>query len=449
MKRLPLEIWKRYVNELRVRAVPDNQREHHVKWVRYYLDFRERHEAGAAAESSLTGFLHKMASKGQSPRLQEQARWAVECYLELFENELSRAGVGADGGVRIEPRGGVSVGAAFGAAPVPKAAVGENAVWAEALRGLEAEIERRNYSRKTLESYRRWVWRFRDFVDGKPVSEVSDEDARAFLTALATKERVVASTQNQAFNALLFLFRHILKREYELGDRVVRAKASKYIPVVLTREEVDAVLAQLAFQNDLIASLLYGCGLRLSECLALRIGSLDFEEGLVIVRDGKGQKDRSVPMPCKLTAALRAQVERVARQLERDLDTLNFAGVFMPKTLGRRRARGEAKELRWQWLFPAKTLTLVPEEGCYRRHHHYQQPFNLVLKAAVRKARISKRATAHTFRHSFASHLLAANVDLRTIQELLGHSSIRTTMIYTHTVRSRTRKERISPLDLE
>lgn len=206
--------------------------------------------------------------------------------------------------------------------------------WADLERALAGEITRRNYSPKTLSTYLNWVQRFGVYTGHMPVAEISDEAAKDFLTDLAVKNHVVASTQSQAFNALLFLFRHILKRDYELGDSVVRAKVSKYIPTVLTRPEVDAVLHELEFPYDMIVSMLYGCGLRLSECLNLRVADLDFEEELVIVHDGKGKKNRSVPMPKKLKLALRKQVSGVAKQLKRDLESPDFAGVFMPETLG-------------------------------------------------------------------------------------------------------------------
>lgn len=320
--------------------------------------------------------------------------------------------------------------------------------WADLVRALQDEIKRRNYSPKTSSNYVNWVRKFGEYTGHTPVADISDEAAKNFLTDLAVKKKVVASTQNQAFNALLFLFRHILKRDYELGDSVVRAKVSQYIPTVLTRSEVDAALGRLSFPHDLIVSMLYGCGLRLSECLNLRVEDLDFEENLVVVHDGKGKKDRSVPMPKKLREDLSRQVARVSKQLERDLEVPDFGGAFMPDSLSRRRAKSEAKELRWQWVFPAKELTLVPDEGLYRRYHSFRQQLSQAIRTAARKAKITKRVTAHTFRHSFASHLLAANVDLRTIQELLGHSDIKTTMIYTHTVKSRTKKEMVSPLDL-
>ena len=184
-------------------------------------------------------------------------------------------------------------------------------------------------------SYRRLVLAFRDYLSAKPVDEVSDEDVQQFLTDLAFKQQVVASTQNLAFNALLFFFRHILQGTMSLGDRVVRAKTTKYIPVVLTRAEVDAVLERLEFPCNLIVSTLYGCGLRISECLELWLNALDFEGHLVIVRDGKGKKDCTVPMPRKLVPELEKQVKWVVAQHRRDLETNNFVGVFMPETLGR------------------------------------------------------------------------------------------------------------------
>ncbi|MGZ0657367.1 integron integrase [Coraliomargarita sp. W4R72] len=437
MIKLPLESFKRYQARLNALGISNQENPHYVKWVRYFLDFEAKYGEGAPTSQIVDAFIEKLASKGQSPGLRSQARKAVNIYLEINQPPAP-----SDTRSELEPNL---------VSPVkPKAPEmpGLRDGWAGLEQAMAGEITRRNYSPKTLSTYVKWVQRFGVYTGHIPVAEISDETAKDFLTDLAVKNHVVASTQNQAFNALLFLFRHILKRDYELGDRVVRAKESKYIPTVLTRPEVDAVLELLNYPYDLIVSMLYGCGLRLSESLNLRVSDLDFEEDLVIVHDGKGKKDRSVPMPKKLKRELKKQVARVAKQLERDLDVPDFAGVFMPDSLGKRRALREAKELQWQWVFPAKALTLVPDEGCYRRYHNYKQQLSQEIRMAVRKAKIAKRVSAHTFRHSFASHLLAANVDLRTIQELLGHSDIKTTMIYTHTVKSRTKKEMVSPLDL-
>ncbi|CAA6693621.1 MULTISPECIES: integron integrase [unclassified Lentimonas] len=461
MIKLPLETFKLYQARLTVLGVSSPEQPHYVKWVRYFLDFEAKYGNGQPSPVVVALFMAKLASKGQSQSLRDQARRAVRIYHRLGEpvtspSESPLASLVSEPSAKpkmmpkMTPKGDAVASAApepDGSERATEGAQGRGG-WEQLERELAGEIKRRNYSPNTSRTYVNWVQRFGNYTGHMPIDEISDETARDFLTDLAVKDEVVASTQNQAFNALLFLFRHILKRDYELGDSVVRAKVSKYIPTVLTRPEVDAALKELAFPFDLIVSMLYGCGLRLSECLNLRVSDLDFDENLVIVHDGKGQKDRSVPLPKKLRLALKQQVRRVAKQLERDLESSDFGGVFMPESLGKRRAQREAKELQWQWLFPAKALTMVPKEGRYRRYHSYKQQVSQSIKMAARKAKIAKRVTAHTFRHSFASHLLAANVDLRTIQELLGHADIKTTMIYTHTVKSRTKKEMISPLDL-
>lgn len=451
MNKLSVEDFKRYHLLLDSLGVPPHQKPHYVKWVRYFLDFESKYAAGRSGQVLVDAFIAKLHSKGQSQGLCAQARKAVAAFFELDLEKSPMAGSSAEQAKvhkAVQPGGAVKAGRESQMPTTEAETPTIRADWAATIQSMEGEIKRRNYSKKTLSTYMLWVRRFGEYTSYMPVAEVNDEVAKDFLTDLAVKNDVVASTQNQAFNSLLFLFRHILKRDYELGDRVVRAKVSKYIPTVLTRPEVDAILGQLEYPFDLIVSMLYGCGLRLSECLGLRLGDLDFEENLVIVHDGKGKKDRSVPMPKKLRRELERQVARVSKQLERDLESPDFGGAFMPDSLSKRRAKSEARELRWQWVFPAKELTLVPGEGCYRRFHNYKQLLGQQIRKAAKRAKVAKRVTAHTFRHSFASHLLAANVDLRSIQELLGHSDIKTTMIYTHTVKSRTKKEMVSPLDL-
>ena len=311
--------------------------------------------------------------------------------------------------------------------------------------GLDAEIKLRHYSPKTLASYKGWARKLQGFVKSKAPELLNTQDVKDFLTHLAVERNVSASSQNQAFNALLFLYRHVLKTEFGEIKDIPRAKRKPYIPVVLSREEVDSVIGRLETPYDLVAKLLYGCGLRLSECLRLRVQDINFDSGILTVHGGKGKKDRSVPLPKAVVPELKAQLKTVITIHQKDV-AANYGGSFLVGRLDKK-YRNAAKELVWQWFFPAKNLTLVPDEREYRRYHLHPTHVQKAIKEAVGKAMIPKRATAHTFRHSYASHLLLANYDIRTIQQLMGHSDVRTTMIYTHTIQSRTIKDAASPLD--
>ena len=322
----------------------------------------------------------------------------------------------------------------------------KGASWVWIYDHLDSAIKVRHYSPKTLEAYKHWTQKFQTFTKSKDPQLLSIEDVKKFLSFLAVDRKVAASSQNQAFNALLFLFKHVLEKDFGKIEGVVRAKRRPYIPVVLSREEVHRVIGRLDYPYDLVAKLLYGCGLRLFECLKLRVQDVNFEMQILTVHDGKGQKDRTVPLPQVLLPELKTQLERVMQVHQEDL-AANYGGTFLPSALAMK-YRHASRELVWQWFFPAKTLTLVPDTGQYQRYHRHETHVQRAIKQAVQEARIPKRASAHTFRHCFASHLLQANYDIRTIQELLGHSDVRTTMIYTHTVRSITLKEAKSPLDL-
>ncbi|MFH0786815.1 MAG: integron integrase [Pseudomonadota bacterium] len=310
---------------------------------------------------------------------------------------------------------------------------------------MNDEIRVRHYSPKTLKTYRGWVRQFQTFARSKPPDNLSAQDVKDFLTFLAVKRNVSATTQNQAFNSLLFFYRHVLNREFGKIDGVVRAKRKPYIPVVLSRKEIDKVLQHLEPPFDLVVKLLYGCGLRLFECLRLRVHCLNFDAGILTVHDGKGQKDRTVPLPEKIIQELESHLETLKDLHKQDLER-KYAGVFLVNAL-EQKYKNAAREFIWQWVFPAKILTVENKTGELRRYHLHETHVQKAIKQAVGKARITKRATAHTFRHSFAGHLLQANYDIRTIQELLGHSDVRTTMVYTHTVKSVTIKEAKSPLD--
>ena len=267
---------------------------------------------------------------------------------------------------------------------------------------------------------------------------------KAYLTYLAVNCKVAASTQNQAFNALLFLFRHILKKDFGDHKDIPRAKKSKYIPVVLSRREIEAVLEHLYYPYNLVVKLLYGCGLRLFECLQLRVQSFNLDEGILTIH-GKGKKDRTVPLPQAIIPELTAQLEIVKKLHDANL-AAGYTGVFLDDQL-EKKYPSAAKNFIWQWFLPQKTLTPIPGKQELRRYHLHETHVQDALKEAVQRAKLTKRVSSHTFRHSFATHLLQANYDIRTIQTLLGHSDVRTTMIYTHCVPSRTVKEVKSPLD--
>jgi integron integrase len=317
--------------------------------------------------------------------------------------------------------------------------------WDAAIQSLTEAIKVRHYSDKTLKTYSTWVYKLRSYSQKDDPQTLTTADVKSFLTFLAVQKHMAASSQNQAFNALLFFFRHILGQEFGQIDGVVRAKQKPYIPVVLTREEIDTIIRHLNSPYDLVVQLLYGCGLRLFECLGLRVNAFNFDFGILTVHDGKGKKDRTVPLPRTLMPQLKRHLEKVKILHEKDLEA-GYDGVFMFDRI-EQKYKNSAKELVWQWFFPGTYLTHIPETGQRKRYHLHESHVQKAIRHAVSKAQIPKRVTSHTFRHSFASHLLQANYDIRTIQELLGHSDVRTTMIYTHTIKSQTQKEAKSPLD--
>lgn len=259
---------------------------------------------------------------------------------------------------------------------------------------------------------------------------MGEEEIAAFLNHLATKVGVSASTQNQALHALLFLYRHILKRDMGLVPGLTPAKRGRRLPVVLSVSEVRLILARMRGVPRLCASLMYGSGMRLSESTGLRVKDIDFDRGEIMVHAGKGDKDRRVPLPKLASPALKVQMERVRKQFERDR-RFGVLGSPLPGALERKISNAE-RDWRWQYLFPASRVYVEHETGKRRRHHIHDSAIQRALGAAVRESGISKRASCHSLRHSFATHLLESGSDIRTIQELLGHSSLQTTMIYTH-----------------
>jgi len=291
-------------------------------------------------------------------------------------------------------------------------------------------LRARHGSRRTEKSYVAWIRRYILFHGKRHPAEMGAAEVTQFLSALAVQGNVAASTQNQALSALLFLYRHVLEVELPWLDSVVRAKQSERLPVVLTREEVRAVLRELDGPPRLMAIVLYGAGLRLLECAHLRVKDVDFAANQIVVRAGKGDRDRVTMLPAAVKTDLVRHLELVKSQ--HDADLRRGAGwVELPWALARKYPNA-GREWVWQWVFPATRFYIDRVSGQRRRHHLHESVLQRAVKEAVRRAGIPKRATCHTFRHSFATHLLEDNHDIRTVQELLGHRDVSTTMIYTH-----------------
>jgi integron integrase len=302
----------------------------------------------------------------------------------------------------------------------------------------------RHLSLRTEEAYCNWIKRFILFHGKRHPRDLDAEAVRTFLTHLAVDEHVSAATQNQAFNALLFLYKQVLQVDALDIRGVERARHSRRLPVVFTREESSAVLANMRGARRLIAALLYGSGLRIMEAVRLRVKDVDFSRNEITVRDAKGEKDRVTMLPCTLKQPLMLQVEAVQKLHKKDL-RLGYGSVHLPYALERKYPHA-ATDFVWQYVFPAEKLSMDPRSERIGRHHISEQNVQRSVKSALRTAGVRKNGSCHSFRHSFATHLLEDGYDIRTVQELLGHKDVRTTMVYTHVLNKGGRGVR-SPLD--
>lgn len=297
----------------------------------------------------------------------------------------------------------------------------------EAVDALLREIATQHLAEKTGKSYSYWLSDYIDFVRKHLHLKTSDERVHAYLSYLATMRRVSSSTQNQALNALIFFFRYVKKIQLGVID-AVRAKKSQYIPTVFSKQEISSILDHLRGEYWLMVKIMYGSGLRSGEVLELRVKDIDFVAKRIFVRQAKGKKDRIVPLPDSIVERLKRQIEIAKNIHEQDLRD-GFGSVKMPDALDKKYPSAQ-KEFGWQWVFPASSRYKIDGTGVQQRWHRHESALSDVVKVAVRKAGIVKHAKCHAFRHSFATHLLQAGYDIRTVQELLGHSDVRTTMIY-------------------
>lgn len=312
------------------------------------------------------------------------------------------------------------------------------------LEQVRQQIRLRNYSIRTEAVYAEWVKRYIRFHRYRHPLEMGAPEIEAFLTHLAVNRNVAAATQNQALAALLFLYKEVMKVDLPWLEGIVRAKKPVHLPVVLTREEVARVLVELSGVQRLVANLLYGSGLRLLEALRLRVKDMDFARGEILVRDGKGQKDRVTMLPQALSVELQQHLAQVRFVHQQDLAE-GFGRANLPFALARKYPNAAA-EWGWQFVFPSGKRSLDPRSSGIFRHHLHEKTIQRAVREAVRRAGLVKPATPHTLRHCFATHLLEGGQDIRTVQELLGHADVKTTMIYTH-VLNRGGLAVLSPLD--
>jgi integron integrase len=314
----------------------------------------------------------------------------------------------------------------------------------EFLRRLERDMRFKHMAPKTIKAYRFWTRRFLIWSASNGLNDFNDRLIKDYLTHLVVDREVSSSTQNQAFNALLYFFRHILHKRISNIEGTVRSKKRKTIPSVLSSREVKMILNQLDGPYKLMAKVLYGCGLRLHEVLALRLKDIQLDGGRLNIQLSKGQKSRALPVPKSAVTDIKMQIKEAVSVHKKDLESGGH-GVFLPPTLERRH-KGLGKALQWQWLFPAPKITFIQSTGELRRNHVHETHMQKQIRLAAQRLGFSQKVTPHTLRHSYATHMLKMGYDIRTVQERLGHSDIRTTMIYTH-IDDRDDENRRSPLD--
>jgi len=432
MEPIPTKIQTPYVAFLKRRNLSSDEISEYLKWLRYYLDFCLKYSHPPADKNCLPLFIQKLMQKKQSEKQITQATRAIALFFDLVDS------------FKTKPRPQVGV---LKNDAVPSLDASINQSWKKELLELENEIKLRQYSRRTLQTYRMWARKFQAYVKSKSPELIDSSDAKAFISFLAIEKHVSASTQNQAFNALLFFYRFVLKKEFGDFKGIPRAKRTTYMPTVLSRKEIDAIIENLDYPISLAVKLMYGCGLRLFEAMNLRVQNFDFHEGNVTIY-GKGRKFRKVMLPRKIITELKEHLERVKTLYKKDLENKLWDVVFMPGQM-EIKYKNSAKEFGWQFFFPAKQLTAIPGEKSFRRYHFHETHVQRAVKTAAIKAQIPRKATPHTFLHSFATHLLKSGYDIRTVQELLGHSDVKTTMIYTHALHYPRPSEIMSPYDTD
>ncbi len=430
--------WALYLNTLQLKRVPLNQHAWYVSDVESFLsNFPDRRLSSITSdeiESYLAERLKQRLDTWQKLQF-------IDALQLLFVDVVdARSARYVDWAFWREKA--MNAGESDQQRPQMKKFSGVNAIWLEE---LVRKIQTRNYSIRTERTYLTWVKKFDVFLEGRSFTDITPRDIESFLSHLAVDKNVAKSTQNVALNSVVFLVREVLNRPAEdYGFK--HAKRDRKLPTVLSRDEVKKLIKNSSGIYGLIMGLMYGTGMRLMECARLRVQDIDFDYSQILIREAKGNKDRVVPLPKKYRDALKAQLEKV--ELLHNVDLKDQAGsVYLPNALALKYPNAQ-KELRWQYVFPASRISVDHRSGIARRHHLHETSIQKAVKRTAKAAGLIKRVSSHTLRHSFATHLLEAGYDIRTVQELLGHSEVETTMIYTH-VMNKPSVSVVSPADFD
>jgi integron integrase len=396
-----MEKFKAYL--LSKRIVPENRVPYYISWVSRFFASCDKEPGDKFSQDEVDRFLQKLGKNAEDWQI-KQASEAVS----LFQFSRRQQ-------------------------PLKKNDLSVDIHWKTVADEMTRALRLKHRSLTTEKTYIGWLRDFYRFQKGQSPYGLESAHVKDYLSHLAVERKVSASTQNQAFNALLFLFRNVLNKDIENLQGAVRAYPKRRLPVVLTQQEVRRLLDKLEGTSHLMAQLIYGCGLRLKECIRLRVKDIDFEQNCLTVRFGKGGKDRQTVLPESVKDELRGHLDTVRELYDKDRRE-GVSGVYLPEGLDRKYPNA-GKEWIWQWVFPSRALSVDPRQKKLRRHHVHYNTLQKQVKRAAAEADITKRVSVHTLRHSFATHLLEQGYDIRTIQELLGHASIQTTMIYTHVAR--------------
>ncbi len=386
---------------------------YYLNWINMYLSFKA---ASPSLERIDDRYLKELGNKYTDWQV-DQAERAVNIYLSYTKK------------IDLKPSGSNN---------------DTSMTWRKIISCVREEIRLQNKSLQTERSYIYWVKKFSDYTSYKEPTSVNQVNVKAFLTYLAVEKSVAVSTQKQAFNSILFLFRYVLDKKIDNLESVTKSRVKKRLPIVLHQFEIVSIIKLLDNPYRLMAEIIYGGGLRLTECLQLRIKDLDFQNNIITIRSGKGDKDRQTLLSANVAISLKEHIQKNRIYYEDDRFE-DRPGVELPKAL-ERKFPNAGKEWAWFWVFPSAKISVDPRSYIARRHHRYSSSLQKAFKEALKKSGVPKNASIHTLRHSFATHLIENGYDIRTIQDLLGHSNVSTTMIYTH-VANRNKLGVISPLD--